>query len=159
MMRVEMDSHYCFCFMIVYLWRTKKSRSITYRKSQRHFVWFLSMAANSTVAGVSPLLPYRNLCHRVTSARFKIAGRSAASVLPKSMSSNSITDSTELQRTTTLIMKDYMEWSKDMVGSASDGGPPRWFSPLECAAPIKDSPLLLYLPGDLIATTNFTHFL
>lgn len=34
-----------------------------------------------------------------------------------------------------------------MVGSASDGGPPRWFSPLECAAPIKDSPLLLYLPG------------
>ncbi|KAJ8546462.1 hypothetical protein K7X08_019045 [Anisodus acutangulus] len=95
-----------------------------------------------TVAGVSPLL---HSCHRVTSARFNFlvrpsatAGRSAASPMP---SNNSKTEKT------TLIMKDYMEWSKDMIGSGSDGGPPRWFSPLECGPPIKDSPLLFYLPG------------
>ncbi|XP_055803121.1 phytyl ester synthase 2, chloroplastic-like isoform X2 [Solanum dulcamara] len=121
------------------------------------------MAAISTgtykSAGVSPFLQYRNSCLRFTSARFKIAsatatattGRSAASIDQQPptvpMWSNSITDSTKLEQPTTLIMKDYMEWSKDMIASGSDGGPPRWFSPLECAAPMKDSPLLLYLPG------------
>lgn len=55
-------------------------------------------------------------------------------------------------------MKDYMEWIKDMIASGSDGGPPRWFSPLECAAPMKDSPLLLYLPGDLIGTATLLIF-
>lgn len=34
-----------------------------------------------------------------------------------------------------------------MIGCGSGGGPPRWFSPLDCGSPIKDSPLLLYLPG------------
>ncbi|XP_010436056.1 PREDICTED: acyltransferase-like protein At3g26840, chloroplastic isoform X1 [Camelina sativa] len=33
----------------------------------------------------------------------------------------------------------------DFVGS--DGGPPRWFSPLECGKRAPESPLLLYLPG------------
>ncbi|KAK4712737.1 hypothetical protein R3W88_007250 [Solanum pinnatisectum] len=110
-----------------------------------------------TAAGVSPILQYRNSCLRITSARFKIAsaaattGRSTNSLGQQPptvpMSNNSITDSTELERTTTLIMKDFMEWSKDMIASGSDGGPPRWFSPLDCAAPMEDSPLLLYLPG------------
>ncbi|KAD6453628.1 hypothetical protein E3N88_08333 [Mikania micrantha] len=31
--------------------------------------------------------------------------------------------------------------------SKSDGGPPRWFCPIACGKPIKDSPVLLYLPG------------
>ncbi|KAK1361260.1 Acyltransferase-like protein, chloroplastic [Heracleum sosnowskyi] len=42
--------------------------------------------------------------------------------------------------------KDYLEHSKDLVRS-SDAGPPRWFSPLECSATLKNSPLLLSLPG------------
>ncbi|XP_022002008.1 acyltransferase-like protein At1g54570, chloroplastic isoform X1 [Helianthus annuus] len=29
----------------------------------------------------------------------------------------------------------------------SDGGPPRWFCPMACGKPIKNSPVLLYLPG------------
>nr|KAJ0200861.1 hypothetical protein LSAT_V11C600328470 [Lactuca sativa] len=28
----------------------------------------------------------------------------------------------------------------------SDGGPPRWFCPVACGMPLKDSPVLLYLP-------------
>ncbi|KAI3707659.1 hypothetical protein L6452_26286 [Arctium lappa] len=28
-----------------------------------------------------------------------------------------------------------------------DGGPPRWFCPISCGRPLKDSPVLLYLPG------------
>ncbi|KAA8545000.1 hypothetical protein F0562_019783 [Nyssa sinensis] len=28
-----------------------------------------------------------------------------------------------------------------------DGGPPRWFCPVECGRPLKGSPLLLFLPG------------
>ncbi|CAL5370320.1 unnamed protein product [Camellia sinensis] len=30
---------------------------------------------------------------------------------------------------------------------SNDGGPPRWFSPLECRTRSNDSPLLLFLPG------------
>ncbi|KAK4731703.1 hypothetical protein R3W88_024691 [Solanum pinnatisectum] len=54
-------------------------------------------------------------------------------------SNNSMTDSTELEQTTTLIMKDFMEWSNDMIASGSDDGPPHCFSPLDYAAPMKDS--------------------
>ncbi|KAI8533368.1 hypothetical protein RHMOL_Rhmol10G0003800 [Rhododendron molle] len=43
-------------------------------------------------------------------------------------------------------LKDYYEQSIGMMRS-DDGGPPRWFSPLECGAPSSDSPLLLFLPG------------
>lgn len=42
-------------------------------------------------------------------------------------------------------LKDYFDEAKDMI--RSDGGPPRWFSPLECGAHSPYSPLLLYLPG------------
>lgn len=44
-------------------------------------------------------------------------------------------------------MKDYLDISKDMI--KPDGGPPRWFSPVECGRPLKGSPLLLFLPGNM----------
>lgn len=44
-----------------------------------------------------------------------------------------------------LTLKDYFQQSKQML--RSDGGPPRWFSPLECASWSQQSPLLLFLPG------------
>ncbi|PSS30306.1 Acyltransferase-like protein [Actinidia chinensis var. chinensis] len=44
-----------------------------------------------------------------------------------------------------LKLKDYLEQSKDMI--RSEGGPPRWFSPLECGSRLNNSPLLLFLPG------------
>lgn len=44
-------------------------------------------------------------------------------------------------------LKDYFDEAEDMIKSSSDGGPPRWFSPLECGSHTHDSPLLLFLPG------------
>ncbi|XVF57310.1 hypothetical protein PTKIN_Ptkin06aG0195000 [Pterospermum kingtungense] len=45
----------------------------------------------------------------------------------------------------TNTVKDYLDTARDMI--KPDGGPPRWFSPVECGCPIKGSPLLLFLPG------------
>ncbi|XWS58289.1 hypothetical protein CRYUN_Cryun08bG0021100 [Craigia yunnanensis] len=45
----------------------------------------------------------------------------------------------------TNTVKDYLDAAKDMI--MPDGGPPRWFCPVECGRPIKDSPVLLFLPG------------
>ncbi|XP_071933401.1 phytyl ester synthase 1, chloroplastic isoform X1 [Coffea arabica] len=45
----------------------------------------------------------------------------------------------------TQTFKDYLEIAKDIV--RPDYGPPRWFCPIECGCPLKDSPVLLYLPG------------
>lgn len=42
-------------------------------------------------------------------------------------------------------VKDYLDRAQDFI--RSDGGPPRWFCPLECGSPPKDAPLLLFLPG------------
>nr|XP_043630416.1 acyltransferase-like protein At1g54570, chloroplastic [Erigeron canadensis] len=46
----------------------------------------------------------------------------------------------------TQTMKDYTKVSMNFVNN-SDGGPPRWFCPVMCGIPVKDSPPLLYLPG------------
>ncbi|XP_010425412.1 PREDICTED: acyltransferase-like protein At3g26840, chloroplastic isoform X2 [Camelina sativa] len=40
---------------------------------------------------------------------------------------------------------DFLEEARGFVGDG--GGPPRWFSPLECGAQAPGSPLLLFLPG------------
>ncbi|KAH7865461.1 hypothetical protein Vadar_007036 [Vaccinium darrowii] len=45
----------------------------------------------------------------------------------------------------TKTVKDYLDNAKDMI--KPDGGPPRWFCPVECGRPLKDSPILLFLPG------------
>ncbi|KAJ7976277.1 Acyltransferase-like protein, chloroplastic [Quillaja saponaria] len=42
-------------------------------------------------------------------------------------------------------LNDYFEQSKEFI--KSDGGPPRWFSPLDCGSRLNNSPLLLFLPG------------
>ncbi|KZV18365.1 acyltransferase-like protein chloroplastic-like [Dorcoceras hygrometricum] len=42
-------------------------------------------------------------------------------------------------------MRDYFDYARDLI--RNDGGPPRWFTPLSCGPPLKDSPLLLFLPG------------
>ncbi|KAK4486449.1 hypothetical protein RD792_009127 [Penstemon davidsonii] len=42
-------------------------------------------------------------------------------------------------------VKDYAE--EMMMMTKPDGGPPRWFTPLSCGAHLKDSPILLFLPG------------
>ncbi|CAN6714901.1 unnamed protein product [Malus baccata var. baccata] len=45
----------------------------------------------------------------------------------------------------TVTVKDYFHANKEMI--KPDGGPPRWFSPIACGRPLKDSPILLFLPG------------
>lgn len=53
-------------------------------------------------------------------------------------------------------LKDYFEESKDLIRSeGGGGGPPRWFSPLDCGSRLDDSPLLLYLPGQSLSLFNF----
>ncbi|XP_056865139.1 phytyl ester synthase 2, chloroplastic isoform X4 [Raphanus sativus] len=42
-------------------------------------------------------------------------------------------------------LSDFMVEARDLVGD--DGGPPRWFSPLECSTQAPGSPLLLFIPG------------
>lgn len=46
----------------------------------------------------------------------------------------------------TYTVRDYFDMAKDIV--KSDGGPPRWFCPVACGCPLKDSPVLLFLPGN-----------
>ncbi|GLT75400.1 hypothetical protein SLA2020_471300 [Shorea laevis] len=45
----------------------------------------------------------------------------------------------------TNTVKDYLDASSEMI--RPDGGPPRWFCPVECGRPVKGSPVLLFLPG------------
>ncbi|XP_071932283.1 phytyl ester synthase 1, chloroplastic-like [Coffea arabica] len=45
----------------------------------------------------------------------------------------------------TRSVKDYLDLAKDVI--KPDGGPPQWFSPIECGSPLKNSPVLLFLPG------------
>ncbi|XAR54563.1 Diacylglycerol O-acyltransferase [Bertholletia excelsa] len=42
-------------------------------------------------------------------------------------------------------VKDYLDNAKEII--RSDGGPPRWFCPVDCGRPLKDAPILLFLPG------------
>jgi len=42
-------------------------------------------------------------------------------------------------------VEDYFAVSKEIC--KFDGGPPRWFCPIECASPFQDSPTLMFLPG------------
>ncbi|KAM4119390.1 hypothetical protein ACJW30_03G054900 [Castanea mollissima] len=45
----------------------------------------------------------------------------------------------------TETVRDFFDMAKDIV--KHDGGPPRWFCPVSCGSPLKDSPILLFLPG------------
>ncbi|KAI9176855.1 hypothetical protein LWI28_007886 [Acer negundo] len=82
-------------------------------------------------AGLLPVFrPSRRYAAVKTSASFAANGRLAKN------------NNVEFKRKE---LKDYFEESKDMI--KADGGPPRWFSPLESGSHSHDSPLLLYLPA------------
>lgn len=46
----------------------------------------------------------------------------------------------------TETVRDYFDIAKGIV--KPDGGPPRWFCPVSCGRPLKDSPVLLFLAGN-----------
>ncbi|XP_017247512.2 phytyl ester synthase 1, chloroplastic-like [Daucus carota subsp. sativus] len=73
------------------------------------------------------------------SATAEISARNTSSSLSKRAGEKN----EEMERRS---FKDYLEHSKHFLTS-SDGGPPRWFSPLECSSTLENSPLLLSLPG------------
>lgn len=41
---------------------------------------------------------------------------------------------------------EYLEQAKELI--EPDGGPPRWFSPLESGSRLDNSPVMLFLPGE-----------
>jgi hypothetical protein len=46
-----------------------------------------------------------------------------------------------------VTMKEYFTAARAMLKN-DDGGPPRWFCPVECGCPkVESAPLLLFLPG------------
>ncbi|KAL3516214.1 hypothetical protein ACH5RR_023116 [Cinchona calisaya] len=45
----------------------------------------------------------------------------------------------------TQSVKDYLDLANGII--KPDGGPPRWISPVECGPHVKNSPVLLFLPG------------
>lgn len=83
---------------------------------------------------------YRNSIKRSTSVAYgpKHRGTVTATVNPYSC-----TEAAQPEERKSL--KDFFVEAGDFL--SSDGGPPRWFSPLECGARAPGSPLLLYLPG------------
>ncbi|KAG6793294.1 hypothetical protein NC652_003325 [Populus alba x Populus x berolinensis] len=59
-------------------------------------------------------------------------------------------EKTEMElRSSRKSLEDYFEDSKNFIAKSDGGGggPPRWFSPLECGSRLDNSPLLLFLPG------------
>jgi hypothetical protein len=55
-----------------------------------------------------------------------------------------------------VTMKDYFEAVRVMT-KQDDGGPPRWFCPVECGRPqVEKPPLLLFLPGWSTALSRFS---
>lgn len=48
--------------------------------------------------------------------------------------------------------KEYLEQAKELI--VADGGPARWFSPLECGSRLVNSPLMLFLPGQFSLPFN-----
>ncbi|KAK6137303.1 hypothetical protein DH2020_028956 [Rehmannia glutinosa] len=57
----------------------------------------------------------------------------------------------------TQTVKDYLEAAKEMI--KSDGGPPRWFCPIESGPPLQNSPVLLYLPATSFNKSKLQPFL
>ncbi|XP_047955609.1 phytyl ester synthase 2, chloroplastic-like isoform X1 [Salvia hispanica] len=120
------------------------------------------MAAAGTAAfaaGICPLTTRRDATPTITPIFKSKLSVSASAVRTEKQPAPSVSDNGAVakkqrapppssaaleERRSTL--RDYFEQSRELI-SRSDGGPPRWFSPLECRSPLKDSPLLLYLPG------------
>ncbi|KAL0649841.1 hypothetical protein Bca4012_092532 [Brassica carinata] len=83
---------------------------------------------------------YRNSIQRSTSVAYgpKLRGKVKATVNPYSFSEVA---QPEVRKS----LNDFFVEAGDFL--STDGGPPRWFSPLECGARAPGSPLLLYVPG------------
>nr|VDD03271.1 unnamed protein product [Brassica rapa] len=83
---------------------------------------------------------YRNSIQRSTSVAYgpRLRGKVKGTVNPYSFSEAA---QPEVRKS----LNDFFVEAGDFL--STDGGPPRWFSPLECGARAPGSPLLLYLPG------------
>lgn len=122
-------------------------------------VRFTTMAA--TAATVASFLhPYKSLAllrhpksspstlRLSTGSRSAVStGRESSAATPTGMINGNyhvgVDDETMIGRR--MGLDEFFEMAEQLA--RSDGGPPRWFAPLECGPPLDNSPLLLYLPG------------
>ncbi|KAL5058806.1 hypothetical protein RYX36_030410 [Vicia faba] len=76
----------------------------------------------------------------------KLKSCSILSIAPArfAMSVNCVAATGEKQRRRS-GWKEYLKQAKELI--EADGGPPRWFSPLDCGSQLENSPLMLFLPG------------
>ncbi|CAL5082273.1 unnamed protein product [Urochloa decumbens] len=74
--------------------------------------------------------------------------RAVAAAVASSSASTPSPSSDAAARRRTRGVREYVEAAREMA-RRKDGGPPRWFSPLECAGAerVAGAPTLLYLPG------------
>ncbi|AEE77219.1 Esterase/lipase/thioesterase family protein [Arabidopsis thaliana] len=94
--------------------------------------------------GVTLLRSIFGLCAVSSSSRVTDSYCSTKSYLRRRRTSASKQRLTEIKSVTSTPPPPSRE-ARDFVGDG--GGPPRWFSPLECRAQAPNSPLLLFLPG------------
>nr|XP_043614495.1 acyltransferase-like protein At3g26840, chloroplastic [Erigeron canadensis] len=89
---------------------------------------------------------------KVNVTRFKpLMLHCCASATTQQFESSNTSNSDDVEKRGRLRLNDYFKQSSDLllVKGGGDGGPPRWFSPLECSVSClnNSSPLLLSLPG------------
>lgn len=79
-------------------------------------------------------------------------GRPRSAQPPAAATKRKLLDDTEVEPRG---LMDFIEQSRDLI--RPDGGPPRWFSPVECgpsARDVESPPTLFFLPGLLLFLVN-----
>ncbi|XP_074560248.1 uncharacterized protein LOC141816347 [Curcuma longa] len=123
----------------------------------------MSMSLSSHASPVLPFLPFRSLPHKPQLRCAAVSGnplrkassRKSGGALLGANHSDSENKAHAGQNGGLEVLyddgfgdvsvKDYFDAARAI--NKPDGGAPRWFCPVECGAPIKGSPLLLFLPG------------
>lgn len=127
------------------------------------------MATTTTSSSLLALPSFRSNCNQRPSfkVRAQISGDKATSVEPVNGSvsvsnlpnpkGSEVNGKVKFQREAEIELlwddgygsksvKDYFAAAREIL-KKPDGGPPRWFSPVDCGQPIKDAPTLFFLPG------------
>ncbi|KAK8952533.1 Acyltransferase-like protein [Platanthera zijinensis] len=80
-----------------------------------------------------------------SSSSVRYPGKEAETKLEKNADADVSLEVLYDDRSGTESVRDYLDASREII--REDGGPPRWFCPIECGQPIQGAPLLLFLPG------------
>jgi hypothetical protein len=119
---ISFSSHYVNCHLII--------------EFQNIFTTMVATGASFFLTTYSPIFR-----HEPPYKAFKLKFGGILSIAPRF--AMSVTEEKRKERRSG--WKEYLKQSKEMINA--DGGPPRWFSPLECGLQGDNSPLMLFLPG------------